>query len=130
MFRRVAYLTVASCLLLGLSGCALSFLNFAAGREAWRAQAERACMSSREVATSSFFESIRAVDGNGTCGIDRPLKVRALAGGQVELGPDATLGCPITAAIEYWLANSVQPAAMARCTPFGLATSAENSMSG
>ena len=114
MFRRVAYLAVSICLLLGLSGCALSFLNFAAGRAEWRGQAERACMSSRQVATSSFIESIRGIDGNGTCGIDRPLKVRALANGQVEVGPDATLGCPMTAAVERWLATAVQPAALAR----------------
>lgn len=115
MLRRVAYLAVSICLLLGLSGCALSFLNFAAaGREAWRGEAERVCMSSRLVTLSSYIQRAQRVDGNGSCGIDRPLRVTALANGQVELGPDATLGCPMTVAIEHWLQTAVQPAALAR----------------
>ncbi len=37
----------------------------------------------------------------------------ALQAGTIGIGPDATLGCPITTALEIWMRYSVQPAAIA-----------------
>ncbi len=37
----------------------------------------------------------------------------ALQDGTIGIGPDATLGCPITEALEIWMRYSVQPAAIA-----------------
>ncbi len=113
MLRRVAFLTANAVTLLALSGCALNFLSFER-RAAWRGQAEAACMSSRPFMAGDLLERLRGINGRGTCGVDSPLKVMALAGGQVTIGPSATLGCPVTAAIESWLAAAVQPSAMAR----------------
>lgn len=50
---------------------------------------------------------------DGACGIDFPLKVTALVDGQVVVTPEATLGCPVTEALEAWLSEAVQPAALA-----------------
>ena len=61
-----------------------------------------------------LIERVQAINGSGTCGMDRPLRVASLANGAISIGPTATLGCPLTAAAERWLAASVQPAALAR----------------
>jgi len=44
----------------------------------------------------------------GPSGADRPI----LAGGPVEVRPAATLACPIVSALDRWIADSVQPAAL------------------
>jgi hypothetical protein len=82
-------------------------------RAAWRDQAEAACMSSRQVQLSSYV-SLRgkAIDGPGTCGMQQPLRVQALAGGGIGLTSTATLSCPVVATTDRWLAEVVQPAAM------------------
>jgi hypothetical protein len=51
------------------------------------------------------------IDGPGVCGLERPLKVSGLRGGNVGVSPAATIGCPMTAALDRWIAASVQPAA-------------------
>jgi hypothetical protein len=95
-----------------LAGCALNFFG-AERRAAWRDQEERACMASRQVDTSRFIQKVSKVDGRGACGISKPLKVAAMSDGRVSIGPVATLNCPMTAAVDAWLAESVQPAALA-----------------
>lgn len=70
-------------------------------------------MKSRAVTASAFVVPVSKVNGRGACGIAKPLKVSGLAGGGVGVGPVATLNCPMTAAVEAWLAESVQPAAIA-----------------
>lgn len=112
MARRVAYLTAMAGVSLVLAGCALNLFGYER-RAAWRDQEERACMISREVKTSAFIQKVRKVNGRGACGISRPLKVSAMAGGSVSIGPVATLNCPMTAAVDAWLTESVQPAAYA-----------------
>lgn len=93
----------------GLAGCG-KFQK--AQRAAWRDQAEAACMASRQVPLSSYV-SLREkpIDGPGTCGMTRPLRVSAFSGGSVHLTSNATLGCPIVATTDKWLAEVVQPAA-------------------
>ena len=94
----------------GLAGCG-KFQK--PQRAAWRDQAEAACMASRQVQFSSYV-SLREkpIDGPGTCGMERPLKVSAFSNGGIGLTSNATLACPIVATTDKWLAEVVQPAAM------------------
>ena len=113
MFRRVAYLAVPALLLAGLGGCGLSIFSFEK-REAWRADAEQICMASRPFRRDAYITQTRAIRDYGVCGMEKPLEVAALGDGTVVVGPTATIGCPLTTALEQWLAASVQPAAVAR----------------
>lgn len=94
----------------GLAGCG-KFQK--PQRAAWRDQAEAACMASRQVEISSYV-SLREkpIDGPGTCGMTQPLRVSAFSAGAIHLTSNATLGCPIVATTDKWLADVVQPAAM------------------
>lgn len=84
-------------------------------REPWRAQAEAACYARNLVKLSPLIQPANAIEGKGICGIDRPLKVKALEDGTVSLGSRSlVLSCPMTAALERWVAQSVMPAALAR----------------
>jgi hypothetical protein len=123
MLRRVAYLTVAAGLSMLVAGCAFNFLGFER-REEWREQAERACMVRKP--QSYFVRQVKAIDGKGVCGMEYPLKVNALQDGTIGIGPDATLGCPVTTALEIWMRYSVQPAAIAW---FGMPVIAINQIS-
>lgn len=127
--------------LAGLSGAAFlagcGFVKFEP-REAWRAEAELSCMRSGIVRESQWIRSTKPIDGPGPCGTDLPLKVAAFqndtttlssyasmsvpqwggGGGMAELKftvlkPEATMGCPMVAWTDDWVAGAVQPAAMA-----------------
>jgi hypothetical protein len=114
MVRRVAYLAAVCGLVLGLAGCASSLIGgFAEQRPSWRQAAEEACMVGHQFASSPYIVPAKEIDGRGTCGLEYPLKVSAFESGAVAVGPDATLGCPITDAVEGWLQDSIQPAAIA-----------------
>jgi hypothetical protein len=93
----------------GLAGCG-KFQK--PQRAAWRDQAEAACLSSRQVQLSAYV-SLRdkPIDGPGTCGMEKPLKVSAFANGGIGLTSSATLSCPVVATTDKWLAEIVQPAA-------------------
>lgn len=93
----------------GLAGCG-KFQK--PQRAAWRDQAEAACLASRQVQFSSYV-SLREkpIDGPGTCGMTKPLRVSAFSGGSIQLTSNATLACPIVATTDRWLAEIVQPAA-------------------
>jgi hypothetical protein len=117
-----------------LSGC--GFIR-TEPREPWRAQAEAACMRSGIVKQSTLIRQTKPIDGPGPCGADLPLKVggfqndpnavalalastgapaSGFAPSVVELTilkPEATLGCPMVAWTDDWIAGSVQPAAIA-----------------
>jgi hypothetical protein len=110
MSRRVAFLAVFPLVLI-LTGCGLNI--FGEQRAAWRDQEERACMKSDQVTPTAFLQPVRKIDGKGACGIAMPIKVSAFADGTISVGPIATLGCPMTAALEAWMAVTVQPAAIA-----------------
>ncbi len=93
----------------GLAGCG-KFQK--PQRAAWRDQAEAACLASRQVQLSAYV-SLRgkAIDGPGTCGMEKPLKVQAFSNGGVGLTSAATLSCPVVATTDKWLKEVVQPAA-------------------
>jgi hypothetical protein len=86
-----------------------------AQRAAWRDQAEAQCLTSRQVAASSYvsFRST-AIEGPGTCGMQQPLRVNALSRGNVKLSSAATLACPIVPTTDRWLDKVVQKAASER----------------
>ncbi len=109
MLRRVAYLTVAAAMSMLVAGCAFNFLG--ERRESWRDQAERVCMARKP--QSYFVRQVNEIKDKGSCGVEYPLKVAALQDGTIGIGPDATLGCPITTALEIWMRHSVQPASLA-----------------
>jgi hypothetical protein len=113
MFRRVAYLAAtAATILVLLSGCAFNFQ--VERREAWRAEADRACLLTRPFRRDDFITETDAIRERRVCGLRQPLSVAALNDGTVVVGPAATIGCPMTVALEQWLAAAVQPSALAR----------------
>ncbi len=113
MIRRVAYLAVgAAGIAVVLAGCTYSLLG-GEKRAAWRNAEERACMVRRHVRPGKDIERVGKLRDRGACGIARPLKVSAVTRGRVVVGPSATVNCPMTAALESWMTNAVQPAAMA-----------------
>lgn len=107
---RRAHLALIALGLVGLAGCG-KFQK--PQRAAWRDQAEAACLASRQVQLSSYV-SLREkpIDGPGTCGMEKPLRVAAFGNGGVGLTSAATLSCPVVATTDKWLAEVVQPAAM------------------
>ncbi len=111
MVRRVAYLTAVVGLGLTVAGC-LGYPSFER-RADWRDEEERACMRQREITTSAWIEQAKKINGKGACGVAKPLKVKALADGTISIGPIATIGCPMTVALEEWVQDAVQPAALA-----------------
>ena len=94
-------------------------------RPAWRGQAEQACLAQKLVTASAYVQPSKSIDGPGICGLDHPFKVTALAGGTVALNSTATIGCPLTAAMDQWVNEIVQPIAKAR---FGQAVAQIDSM--
>jgi hypothetical protein len=129
MARRVlSFAVLAGLVLAGVAGCA----QFRREQRAeWRGEAERACLRSGRVRETQHIKVAKALEGPGMCGADMPLKVAAFSisglftasspglfggGGEllVKLNQQATLTCPMTAAMDDWLEKVVQPAAMAR----------------
>jgi hypothetical protein len=105
---RVAYLAACVGVAALMVGCAANRL--AEPRAQWRAEAEAACLASGEVRASAFVQSAGSVGGR-SCGMDAPLKVSGLLDGRVAVTPTATINCPMTASLNRWVRNSVQPAA-------------------
>jgi hypothetical protein len=113
MGARIAYLvtglTVAfsAAVLIGCAGTGTFNLGT---RASWRGQVEQTCLASGAVQTSAYIQPLERIDGPGVCGLERPLRVSALPGGRVWIAPAATIGCPLTAALDRWVRNTVQPA--------------------
>jgi len=108
--------------LLTLAGCS----NYERPRRpAWREQAENACIAQRLVQVSAYVQPSHPIDGPGICGLTHPFKVTALQGGAVQFNATYTLDCPMIAALDRWLADTVQPAAQAR---FGMPVTEIDSM--
>lgn len=110
--RPVAYLGAA---LLTLTGCGLLQRE---ERAAWRAQAEKACLAEGRVKPSDAIRELAAIDGPGICGMEHPLRVAALKDGALPLDKAVVIDCPMVEALEDWLDQVVQPAALKR---FGVA---------
>ncbi|MFG1358497.1 extensin-like domain-containing protein [Xanthobacter pseudotagetidis] len=101
---------VASLVLTGLlTGCRFDFET----RDAWRAEAEEQCLAEKGVVASAFMEPLSALNGSGACGMEHPFQVNAFADGNVVLEPTGKLACPVIRETDRWLAQVVQPAAMA-----------------
>lgn len=111
MARRILARVLAAGLILSLAGCGLFERP---QRPAWRGQIENACLAQGRVQASAFVEPARPIDGPGICGLEHPFKVTALAQGTVALNTTQTIGCPLAAALDQWIADVVQPAALAR----------------
>lgn len=111
MARRVASLTIIAGISLIVAGC-FSVPSFER-RANWRSSEERVCMRQTKLAASAYIQEISKINGRGACGVKKPLKVKALADGTITIGPTATIGCPMTAALEQWMKDAVQPAALA-----------------
>lgn len=58
------------------------------------------------------YEPLPPMGGSGACGAPAPVKVSRIAG--VALVPEATLTCPMAAALHGWISKSVKPAAQRR----------------
>ncbi|MGU3496577.1 extensin family protein [Xanthobacteraceae bacterium A53D] len=112
MTRGISWYLVAPLLCVGLllSGCRFDMFQ---RREPWRAQAEEQCLAQGGVKPSVHIERMSAINGPNTCGMDYPFKVSALGDGSVEIKPKATLACPMIRELDAWIAQVVQPAAMA-----------------
>ncbi|HWW47859.1 MAG TPA: extensin family protein [Xanthobacteraceae bacterium] len=77
MTRRVSLYLVGSLVLVSLAGCGRGFFQ-TAEREAWRREAEVACLKSGQLKEGTELVRIRPISGPGVCGADFPLKVAAL----------------------------------------------------
>ena len=78
MARGVARYLVGSLVVLGLAACGK--LMFAE-RDAWRHEAEVACLKTGQVKESASLARIQPISGPGICGADFPLKVAAIGDG-------------------------------------------------
>jgi hypothetical protein len=107
MVGRYAYLAVAAAGMVG--ACSVS--QYYEPRASWRAEVEEQCLAGGEVRASAYVEPASDPGGRGSCGMERPLKVSATAGGRVVVSPPATINCPMTAAINRWVQGPVQQAA-------------------
>ncbi len=80
MARGVRWYLVGSLAVVALAGCGRGFMPFAE-REAWRNEAETACIKSGAVKESAAVTVIKPIEGPGICGANYPLKVAALGEG-------------------------------------------------
>ncbi len=85
--------------------------HFIAREEPWRADEERACLTSGVVRESRFVTARSALGGPSVCGAIRPFFVSAAAKGWVQLRPSALLQCPMVPALDHWVERVVMPAA-------------------
>ena len=85
MTRGVRLYLVGSIVLVSLAGCGRGFFQ-SAEREAWRAEAELACLKSGVVKENPELVRIDPISGPGVCGAEYPLKVAALGEGSSSFG--------------------------------------------
>ena len=121
--RRVSPFAAPAAVGLLLAGC--SVFEPKPVRPPWREQAENACLAQKKVRASEFIRPAGEIDGPGICGLTKPFRVTALQNGEVAFNATSTLDCPMIAALDEWLAQTVQPIAEAR---FGQRVAQINSM--
>ncbi len=112
MLRSVLPVVAATACVAILSGCGV--IGERPQRPAWRAQAENICLAKKLVQVSAYVQPAAPISGPGICGAEHPFHVTALSQGAVTITGTQTYGCPMVAALDQWLAEVVQPAAMAR----------------
>ncbi|MEJ1161537.1 extensin-like domain-containing protein [Prosthecomicrobium sp. N25] len=108
---RIVSLLATALVVTGCSGFFGSW--FGPQREAWRSEAESRCLASGQVRVTAYVQAMTEYDGPGACGADRPFRVSAFGDGAVGVRPTASLNCPMTAALDTWIQQVVQPQAMA-----------------
>jgi hypothetical protein len=95
---------IAGAALTTLAGCGHNF--YSGEREAWRREAEIACLNSGAIKDSPARVRISAISGPGMCGVDYPIRVSALG----ESGPLSYSDEPVrppaalssSSAPQYW----------------------------
>ena len=91
---------------IGLAGC-----DQGERRPEWRNEAERACLRSGAVVPSASIVPMDAI-GSGVCGMNAPFKVSELPGSHVAISKPTTMSCQMIPALDGWMTNVVQPAAV------------------
>jgi hypothetical protein len=98
---------VAGAALIALAGCGHNF--YSGEREAWRREAEVACLNSGAIKESPARVRISAISGLGVCGADYPIRVSAL-GESGPLGYDEPVrppaGLSSGSAPQHWVVQS------------------------
>jgi hypothetical protein len=107
---RVVGLALILLPVLAVSACSTG-PSFTVRYEPWRAEEERACLSSGLVQETPFVIAGASLGGPSVCGALKPFKMTAAAGGAVAFDPPALVRCPMVHAIEYWTEHVVKPAA-------------------
>lgn len=87
MTRRVCLYLVGSLVLVSLAGCGRGFFQ-TVEREAWRTEAESACLKSGAIRESASLVRVEPINGPGICGAEYPLKVAALGGSALGFAND------------------------------------------
>ncbi|MBI1385088.1 MAG: extensin [Rhizobiales bacterium] len=100
---------LAATLLLASCGGSQPFVSTDAP---WRAEEEQACLLTGVADRSPWVRERAALGGPSVCGAMRPLAVHATDGGRTRLAPPATLRCPMVPALDRWMNEVVQPAAV------------------
>jgi hypothetical protein len=112
--KRLFTLSVVLAATLSIGGCSLFGSWFGPKRAAWRSAAERQCLTSGAVTPSEDVRPMGEIDGPGSCGADRPFKVRAVGKqNRAGLNEATSLNCPMVAAVDDWVDRVVQPEAEA-----------------
>src|SRR3954462_13595788 len=91
---------------LGLTGCGLNRFD---QREAWRTQAEDACLAQKLVQPSAYMSRMSSIEGPGVCCISHPFKVAAFANASVGLTRSSTRAYPVTPEIHAWVKDVLRP---------------------
>jgi hypothetical protein len=108
---RVKFASLAAALAAVAAVAACAFNPFGEPRARWRGEVESACLARGQVRPSAYVRPMDSISGRGSCGLEQPFKVSATSRGYVGMEPPATLGCPMVAAVDRWVAGAVQPAA-------------------
>jgi hypothetical protein len=68
----------------------------------------KACLAALKTYGVVYEEAPRVDDDNG-CGIERPITVQSLSGGQIDLKPEGEMRCETALQLARWTANIVVP---------------------
>lgn len=85
---------------------------FVAASEPWRDDKEAMCIASLPDKYRVGVSELDRIDGPSVCGALHPFEVTSTANGSVSLSPAATLRCSMIPALDEWVTQVVQPAAM------------------